>query len=55
MIEIGDSIIFRYEIICELGSGAFGKVYKARDHKRNEIIAIKVIKNHPKYQKQAKV
>ena len=35
LIKIGDAIAYRYEIICELGHGDFGQVYKAIDHKKN--------------------
>jgi serine/threonine-protein kinase len=34
----------RYELLTELGRGAMGVVYKARDQKLDEIVAIKMIK-----------
>ncbi len=36
----------RYEIISELGRGAMGVVYKARDPKINRFVAIKAISLH---------
>lgn len=55
VVFAGDSICFRFEIICELGKGTFGKVFKAFDHKRKEMVAIKLIRRSPKYVSQAKV
>jgi dual specificity tyrosine-phosphorylation-regulated kinase 2/3/4 len=40
----GDHIAFRYEILDELGKGAFGRVLKAFDHKEKEEIALKILK-----------
>ncbi|MCJ7596475.1 MAG: protein kinase, partial [Desulfobacterales bacterium] len=34
----------RYEILSEIGQGAMGVVYKARDPKINRLIAIKTIR-----------
>lgn len=35
----------KYEIICVLGDGAFGTVYKAKNNTTNELVAIKKFKN----------
>ena len=54
-ISVGDSIAYRYEILSSLGQGSFGQVFKCIDHKKNEEVALKIIKNHPKFNRQAKV
>ena len=43
----------RYEIINNLGNGAFSDVYKCKDHKNNSFVAIKVIRNEPRFHKCA--
>lgn len=40
-----DHIGFRYELIERLGSGSFGDVVKAYDHKNKEYVAVKIIKS----------
>lgn len=55
IIKEGDSIAYRYEILHQLGEGAFGKVYKAIDHKKNETVALKIIRAVPKLNEQSKV
>jgi serine/threonine protein kinase len=49
---VGKVFAGRYFIIEELGAGGMGKVYRARDQKVNEIVALKLIKpeiaNQPK-------
>lgn len=49
-IKNGDHIAYRYEIIEILGSGSFGQVVKAKDHKKEETVALKIIKNSPKFE-----
>ena len=38
-----------------IGKGAFGQVIKCLDHKHNELVAIKLVKNQKKYYYQAAV
>jgi len=54
-IKIGDSIAYRYEVIEQLGRGSFGKVFKVFDHKKKEMVALKIIKSQMKFIKQARV
>jgi len=51
----GDHIAYRYEVKEILGSGSFGQVVKVFDHKVNETMALKIIKNSPKFEYQAQV
>src|SRR5215470_887084 len=36
-----------YEILCELGEGSFGRVYKARQLSTSQEVAIKILRLHP--------
>jgi dual specificity tyrosine-phosphorylation-regulated kinase 2/3/4 len=49
-----DSIDSRYKILEEVGKGVFGRVYKANDYKRNQTVAIKVIRNEDRFHTQVK-
>ncbi|XP_067861455.1 dual specificity tyrosine-phosphorylation-regulated kinase 4 isoform X2 [Heptranchias perlo] len=40
-----DHIAYRYEILEVIGKGSFGQVVKCMDHKANELVAIKMIRN----------
>lgn len=44
---------YRYEVLTELGKGSFGHVVKCLDYKTNTLVAVKIIRNEPSYQKQA--
>ena len=52
-IMVGDHIAYRFEILQILGSGTFGKVVKILDHKTQEELALKIIKNKPRFNEQA--
>lgn len=54
-VSIGDHIAYRYEVKTKLGSGAFGQVLKCFDHKRKEIVALKVIINTEQMHQQGKI
>ncbi len=45
MLNTGMFIQNRYEIISKIGSGGMAHVYKAKDHKLNRYVAIKVLKD----------
>lgn len=45
MLKVGTFIQNRYEIISRIGAGGMADVYKAKDHKLNRFVAVKVLKN----------
>lgn len=40
-----DHIAYRYEVLDMIGKGSFGQVVKCLDHKNNELVALKIIRN----------
>ncbi|MCR5503821.1 MAG: Stk1 family PASTA domain-containing Ser/Thr kinase [Lachnospiraceae bacterium] len=44
MVKIGMVIADRYEVIEKIGTGGMSDVYKAKDHKLNRFVAVKVLK-----------
>ncbi|XP_055499115.1 dual specificity protein kinase CLK4-like isoform X1 [Leucoraja erinacea] len=50
----GDKLKARYEIICNLGEGAFGKVVECFDLKKGVYVALKIIKNITRYREAAR-
>jgi len=55
LIALGDHINYRYEVLGILGKGVFGQVIKCMDHKRNELVAIKIITNKTRFQQQGAI
>jgi len=48
-----DHVAFRYEVLKEIGKGSFGQVLKAYDHKTQQHVALKIMRNEKRFQKQA--
>lgn len=44
-----DHIAYRYEVLEMIGKGSFGQVAKCLDHKNNELVALKIIRNKKRY------
>ncbi len=44
MLKTGMIIAERYEILAKIGTGGMADVYKAKDHKLNRFVAVKVLK-----------
>lgn len=47
MVKAGDELDGRYRLISEIGSGAYGVVYRSRDLETRAEVAIKVMKQTP--------
>ena len=54
-VHIGDHVAYRYEFIQQLGKGSFGQVFKVYDHKEKEVVALKIIRNKPRFHQQGAV
>lgn len=52
MLNAGDFLQNRYEIINCIGSGGMADVFRARDHKLNRFVAIKVLKSELRSDKE---
>ena len=52
---VGDIVQNRFRILATLGEGTFGKVVKVKDLFKNEVVALKIIKNVKKYREAAKL
>lgn len=48
-----DHIAYRYEVLKCLGKGSFGDVMKVYDHQKKEYVALKIIRNEPRFHQQA--
>ena len=45
MLKVGMFIQNRYEVIARIGTGGMADVYKARGHRLNRLVAIKILKD----------
>ena len=50
--EEGCHVAYRYEITNRLGKGSFGQVFKCFDHKLQEFVALKILRNKKRLYKQ---
>ena len=53
--EVLQSANHHYEVLEFLGRGTFGQVTKCWKKGTNEIVAIKILKNHPSYARQGQI
>jgi len=54
-IMVKDHIAYRYEVVSLLGQGSFGQVLEVFDHCLKKSMALKIIKNRPKFHQLAKM
>lgn len=45
MVNVGTMIAERYEVIEKIGTGGMADVYRAKDHRLNRYVAVKILKN----------
>lgn len=50
-----DHVAYRYKLISMLGKGAFGDCFRAFDFKRSKFVALKIIRNEPRFHRQGKI
>ncbi|KAG8196742.1 hypothetical protein JTE90_014476 [Oedothorax gibbosus] len=53
--EVLYSASYQYEVLEFLGRGTFGQVVKCWKKGTNDIVAIKILKNHPSYARQGQI
>lgn len=54
-LVVGDHLEYRYEIHGVMGRGSFGQVVKVADHKKDAVLALKIIRNKKRFHHQALV
>lgn len=48
-----DHVGFRYEVLKVIGKGSFGQVIKAYDHRLQQYVALKLVRNEKRFHRQA--
>lgn len=48
-----DHIAYRYEMLKVIGKGSFGQVVRAYDHKNQQHVALKMVRNEKRFHRQA--
>nr|CAB3240368.1 dual specificity tyrosine-phosphorylation-regulated kinase 2-like [Phallusia mammillata] len=48
-----DHISYRYEVLRVIGKGSFGQVLKVYDHKSQQHVALKIVRNEKRFHRQA--
>jgi dual specificity tyrosine-phosphorylation-regulated kinase 2/3/4 len=54
-VVVGDHVAYRFEVVKVLGQGSFGQVLRVLDHKTQQKLALKIIRNKSRFHKQALV
>lgn len=55
IIRFNEHLGYRYEVVKKLGAGSFGVVLRVFDHKEQEFVALKTLRNEKKLYDQGKV
>ncbi|KAG2495652.1 hypothetical protein HYH03_006252 [Edaphochlamys debaryana] len=53
--ELGENLSSRYKILSKMGEGTFGRVLECWDRKREDYVAIKIVRNIDKYRHAAMI
>ena len=55
IVRYNEHLGYRYEVVKKLGKGSFGIVLRVFDHKQQEFVALKILKNKKRLYKQGLV
>ncbi|KXS16268.1 kinase-like protein [Gonapodya prolifera JEL478] len=55
VLTLEDHVGYRYEVVSLLGKGSFGQVVKCWDHRERRFVALKIIRNKKRFEKQGMV
>uniref|UniRef100_A0A3Q3A254 Protein kinase domain-containing protein n=1 Tax=Kryptolebias marmoratus TaxID=37003 RepID=A0A3Q3A254_KRYMA len=54
-VAVDGKLELYYEVLEFLGRGTFGQVVKCWKRGTNEVVAVKILKNHPSYARQGQI